>query len=125
MSYLFWLGIPCFLLIVGGLLFKVLKKVDCEAISGIAMIFGGFWLFISLLVWPVAYCDRLSGIKKFNGTKATIEVFRSQGKLHENTALILKATEMNAWLEKSQYWAGKPLLKMLYPQIILSMEPIN
>jgi len=115
-----WILIGIVALIVGGILAWNLWDED---VGLILMGFGGMFLFIFCITFPICRAEERSKIIEYNATKTSIEAARSNGESIENYAMQQKIIDINNWLATAQYWNGKA--DMFYPDEIEALVPLK
>ena len=120
--FLFWVGVPAVLAVVG--LWMGMTGHKYEVAGTIVGLVCGVFAFFIIISIPITRTTAISKCQEFNAVKKFCEN-RDIMTESERYALALKAVECNQWLASAQYWQKKRLLKIFWPEEIKDLKPIG
>ena len=94
-----------------------------EMVSFAFMASSSIFLFVALILVPVAYYETHSEIHQFVSVQETAETMRNSPTM-ENAAFQLKIAEMNQWLASTKYW-NTTMFKLWIPNEVDKLTPIK
>jgi len=126
-----WTFLVGLILVLLGVFFFWIVKVEIEdsgrVLGAFFLVFGGIWLFVSVIALPVDRFSHYAFIEQFEATRSTVMDIRECPDISalERLSLQKEIIERNEELAEKQYYSRNYWTNLYFPKELQEVKPIR